>query len=184
LSESGEDQRLLTAIECAANSTRHKILEILSDTPGLGTKALADKMGVTRQHIAYHIGELRKADLIKDMPAGTISVYNITPLGRTALQRIHSTTPPEKLPAQELSPPIPPPPQKAIKPAGRGAFSKRSLSLMPAFAGFIVILLYSVYRAGTDKQPSYVLGGLMVAVVAFLLLAYVSKKVMGLLLRL
>lgn len=184
MSESGEDQRLLTAIECAANPTRHKILEILSDTPGLGTKALADKMGVTRQHIAYHIGELRKADLIKDMPAGTITVYNITPLGRAALQRIHSAPPPENPPARELPPPIPPPPQKAIKPAGRGAFSRRSSSLMPALAGFLVILLYSVYRAVTDRQPSYVLGGLMVAVVAFILLAYVSKKIIGFLQRL
>ena len=55
---------------------------------------------------------------------------------------------------------------------------------MPAFAGFIVILLYSVYRAVTDRQPSYVLGGLMVAVVAFILLAYVSKKIIGFLQRL
>jgi len=180
LSESGEDQKLLTAIECAANPTRHKILEILSETPGLGTKALADKMGVTRQHIAYHIGELRKAELIKDMLAGTIVVYNNTQLGRTALQRIHSTPLPEKPPAQEIAPPIPSP-QKARKQAGlRGAFSMRSLSLMPALAGFLVILLYSIYRAGTYKQPNnYILGGLMVATIAFLLLAYISKKVIS-----
>lgn len=176
MSESGEDQKLLTAIECAANPTRHTILEILSETPGLGTKALADKLGVTRQHIAYHIGELRKAELIKDMSAGTMAVFKITQLGRNALQRIHSTPTPEKPTVKAIAPPVPPP-QRAYKPAGLRGTSIRSSSLMPALASFLVILFYSVYRAGTDKQPSYILGGLMVAIAAFLLLAYISKRV-------
>lgn len=175
MSSSGEDQeKLLAAIECAANPTRHKILEILSETPGLGAKALADKMGVSRQHIAYHIGELKKTDLIKDMPAGTIVIYNITQLGRTALQRIRSAPPSEKAPAPAISRPIPPP-QKALKPAGlRGAFSPRLLGLMPALAG-LILLLYSMFRALIDQKPVYIFGG----VVVFLLLAYVSRRVIS-----
>jgi DNA-binding MarR family transcriptional regulator len=181
LSSSGEDQeKLLAAIECAANSTRHKILEILSETPGLGAKALADKMGVSRQHVAYHIGELKKVDLIKDMPAGTTVIYNITQLGRMALERIRSTAQPEGAPAHAIpSPsPIPPPPpqqQQAVKPAvPHGPSSTRLLGLMPALAGFI-LLLYSMFRAFIDKQPGYIVGG----VVVFILLAYVSRRVMS-----
>jgi DNA-binding transcriptional ArsR family regulator len=175
LSSSGEDpEKLLAAIGCAANPTRNKILEILNETPGLGAKALADRMGVSRKHIAYHIGELKKTDLIKDLPAGTIVIYNITQLGRTALQRIRSNPPPEKPPVQAISPPLP---YEAIKPSGPS--SARLTGLMPALAGFLLVLLYSVFRATVNKMPSYILGGLMVAVIVFLLLAYISRKVVG-----
>jgi len=175
LSESGEDQKLLAAIECAANPTRHKILEILSETPGLGAKALADKIGVTRQHVAYHISELRKADLIKDMSAGTIVIYHVTQSGRTALQRTHLTPPPgEKDLAHEASVPAPPQPVPKPQEHKRRASSVRLLGLMPAFAG-LTLLLYSIFWALAKGQPSYILGGVMI----FLLLAYFSKKVIS-----
>lgn len=96
MSGAGEDSdELLAAIECAANPTRHRILEMLIETSGLGAKALADKMGFTRQHISYHISELRKVGLIKDMPAGTTVIFHVSQLGRTTLQRIHSVSPSE-----------------------------------------------------------------------------------------
>jgi len=175
LSESGEDQKLLAAIECAANPTRHKILEILSEKPGLGTKALANEMGVTRQHIAYHIGELRKADLIKDISAGTIVIYHVTQSGRTALQRIHLTPhPEEKDLAHEASVPTPPRPTQEPQEHKRRASSTRLLGLMPALAG-LTLLLCSIFWAIARGQPSYILGGVMI----FLLMAYLSKKVIG-----
>jgi len=175
LSSSGEDQeKLLAAIECAANPTRHKILEILIETPGLGAKALADKMRVSRQHIAYHIGELKKVDLIKDMSAGTTVIYNITQLGRTALERIRSTPQSEKAPTKVISTPIPPPPPQQAAKQSRRSPSTRLLGLMPALAG-LILLLYSMLRAYADNQPGYVLGGVAV----FIILAYVSRKILG-----
>jgi DNA-binding transcriptional ArsR family regulator len=168
----GEDSdELLAAIECAANPTRHRILEMLIDTPGLGAKALADKMGFTRQHISYHISELRKVGLIKDMPAGTTVIFHVTQLGRTTLQRIHAVPPSEAHPT-EVAPIVAPPPSPPSKrmPSPVRAGLPRLLGLVPALVG-LGLLTYAAFRAFLDGQPSYIVGGLFV----FIVLAILSR---------
>ncbi|MBO3803447.1 MAG: helix-turn-helix domain-containing protein [Candidatus Brockarchaeota archaeon] len=117
-------------MESAANPTRHKILEILVESPGLGAKALADKMGVTRQHTAYHIGELLRLGLVKDVRAGSVVIYHVTDLGRTVLKRIHSISAPrtEEVARDAAARSAPSP----ATPAARSAFHQESRRL---FAG-------------------------------------------------
>jgi hypothetical protein len=126
----------------------------------LGAKALADKLGVTRQHIAYHIGELQKFKLIKDMRAGTIVIYHVTDLGRTVLQRIHSTSAPQaKERTQDSATASIPPPAARASSHERITLGILEYSLPLAGLG---LLTYSIIMAFIDRKPSYVIGGLII----------------------
>ncbi|MGQ9514175.1 MAG: winged helix-turn-helix transcriptional regulator [Thermoproteota archaeon] len=160
-------------MESAANPTRHKILEILIETPGLGAKALADRIGVTRQHVAYHIGELLKLGLIKDMQAGSIVIYHVTDLGRMVLQRIHSISISQAKDQVHVPPSQPPAPKKASN--NRLLTFQRILVLAPLFAG-LILLAYSFISAFIERKPSYVIGGIIVFIIFIVVQAIIVKK--------
>lgn len=143
----------------------------------MGAKALADKMGVTRQHTAYHIGELLRLGLVKDVRAGSVVIYHVTDLGRTVLKRIHSISAPrtEEVARDAAARSAPSP----ATPAARSAFHpgkdiKKVAGFSLALAG-LGLLSFSIVKAFVDRQPSYVIGGLIVFA-AFMVARAIAMK--------
>ena len=76
-----------SALKALGDSTRQRIVELLSDGDGHAVSELAAKLPVTRPAVSQHLKVLKDAGLVTDESAGTRRLYRLDPEGHHRLRR-------------------------------------------------------------------------------------------------
>ena len=89
------DVRDLESLQIASQSTRLKILNSLTRTKRMYASNLAQKLGVERKVISFHLNALEKAKLVKsefglteDKRPAAVKYYEITARGKDIFEKI------------------------------------------------------------------------------------------------